>query len=130
MCTLYLSKTSDLIPNLSALALIYSIAIVADSFITFPRLPVIERLPFPFDKIDSINNISPPTRVQAKPVTTPATLLFSYLSRSNLGLPKISTTSSLETLMLYSSSIAIFLAAYRTILATCFSRPRTPDSRV
>ena len=89
----------------------YSMAMVADSFMTLPKLPVIVRFPFPFDKIDSINKISPPTLVQAKPVTTPATLLFSYLSRSNRGLPKISITSSLETLMLYASSIAIFFAA-------------------
>ena len=75
-------------------------AIVADSFMTLPKFPVIAIAPFPFDRIDSIKRISPPTRVQAKPVTTPATLLFSYLSRSNFGPPKISTISSFEILML------------------------------
>ena len=81
-------------PNSSACALMYSIAMVALSFITLPRLPVMFKLPFPLESIDSIKRISPPTLVQAKPVTTPATSLFSYLSRSNLGEPKTSTTSS------------------------------------
>ena len=31
---------------------------VADSFITFPKLPVKVRLPFPFEIMDSINKIS------------------------------------------------------------------------
>ena len=75
-------------------------AIVADSFITVPKFPVMVRFPFPFDKIDSIYSISPPTLVQAKPVTTPATSLLSYLSRSNLGGPNTLITSSLETLIL------------------------------
>jgi hypothetical protein len=35
-----------------------------------------------------MNKISPPTEVQAKPVTTPATS-FSYLSLSNLGTPSV-----------------------------------------
>ena len=73
---------------------------VEDSFITLPKFPVILSDPFPLDKIDSINKISPPTLVQANPVTTPATLLFSYLSRSNFGPPKISIISSLDILML------------------------------
>ena len=105
-------------------------AIVADSFITFPRFPVIFITPLPFDNIDSMNKISPPTRVQANPVTTPATLLFSYLSLSNLGAPKTSTTSFKDNFLLYGVSIAIFLATCLTILAICLSKPLTPDSRV
>ena len=76
----------------------YSIAMVADSFITFPKFPVILKAPFPLERMDSINKISPPTRVHANPVTTPATSLFSYLSRSSFGLPKTSTITSFETL--------------------------------
>ena len=38
----------------------YSRAMVADSFITFPKFPVIVKLPLPLDNADSINNISPP----------------------------------------------------------------------
>ena len=71
---------------------------VADSFITLPKFPVIFKPPFPLDKMDSINKISPPTRVHASPVTTPATSLFSYLSRSSFGLPKTSIIASFETL--------------------------------
>ena len=48
-------------------------AIVADSFIIFPRFPVILKLPFPGEIADSIKRMSPPTEVHAKPVTTPAT---------------------------------------------------------
>ena len=76
----------------------YCNAIVADSFITVPKLPVIERIPFPLDNIDSINKISPPTLVQARPVTTPAVSLFSNLSLF-LGVPKISSTFSEDKLV-------------------------------
>ena len=61
----------------------YSNAITADSFIIFPRLPVIDKFPLPSDNDDSMNKISPPTEVHARPVTTPAKLLFSYLSLKN-----------------------------------------------
>ncbi len=66
---------------------------VADSFITVPKLPVMVKFPLPLERMDSINKISPPTLVQAKPVTTPATLLFSYLSRSSFGPPRMSKIS-------------------------------------
>jgi hypothetical protein len=65
--------------------LLYSKAIVADSFITVPKFPVIVIAPLPGEIKDSIKRISPPTLVQANPVTTPATSLLSYLSLSNLG---------------------------------------------
>ena len=44
---------------------------MADSFITFPRFPVIDSLPLPGQKLVSINKMSPPTGVQAKPIETP-----------------------------------------------------------
>ncbi|MNL76475.1 hypothetical protein D3C87_2024490 [compost metagenome] len=69
--------------------------------------------PFPSEIKDSIKRISPPTLVHARPVTTPATSLFSYLSRSNLGTPKTVMISSSVTFLLYSSSIATALAALR-----------------
>ena len=51
----------------------YCNAITADSFITSPRLPVnVSFSPLPRDNDDSTNRISPPTAVQANPVTTPA----------------------------------------------------------
>ena len=87
-------------------------------------------MPFPFDKIDSINKISPPTLVHASPVTTPATSFDSYLPLINLAGPKISTIFSSEIFGLYSISVAIFLAQYLTIFAIFFSNPLTPDSLV
>ena len=67
--------------------------------------------PLPFETIDSINKISPPTLVQAKPVTTPATSLFSYLSRSKCDGPNTFSIISTEITVSYVSSIAIDLAA-------------------
>ena len=87
-------------PKNSAFARIYSKAIVTDSFITVPKLPVIVIAPFPFEIKDSINKISPPTEVQANPVTTPATSLFSYLSRSIRGDFNTSKISASETFTL------------------------------
>ncbi|MNY53136.1 hypothetical protein D3C86_1888670 [compost metagenome] len=81
-------------------------AIVADSFITFPRFPVIVRAPFPFDKILSIKRMSPPTLVQAKPVTTPGTSVISA-KVLGLGTPRISSTLSTEIFESNSFSIAI-----------------------
>ena len=65
------------IPNSFAFDFIYSIAIIADSFIILPKFPVIFKSPFPGETEDSMKSISPPTDVQASPVTTPATRLFS-----------------------------------------------------
>ena len=110
---LYLDSISGSNPKISALDLIYSKAIVADSFMTVPKFPVNVKFPFPNDINDSINKISPPTDVQANPVTTPATSLLSDLSRSNFGAPRILTISSSVTFTLYSSSIATDLAAFR-----------------
>merc|ERR1712224_793400 len=59
------------IPYLFPFAFKYSKAITADSFMTSPKLPVKVSLPFPFVFDVSINRISPPVLVHAKPVTTP-----------------------------------------------------------
>ncbi|MNI55638.1 hypothetical protein D3C73_1105990 [compost metagenome] len=45
--------------------------ILADSFITSPSCPVNINCPLPGINTPSINSISPPTGVQANPVTTP-----------------------------------------------------------
>ena len=51
---------------------------VALSRITLPMLPVsVKLLPDEALRLLSMNKISPPTGVQANPVTTPAVLLFS-----------------------------------------------------
>ena len=127
---LFLVKISGLIPRISAFALMYSKAIVADSFITLPKLPVMVMVPLPGEINDSINNISPPTLVQANPVTTPATSLLSYLSLIILGAPRTLIISSSVTFLLYSSSIATDLAAFLITCAIFASNPRTPDSLV
>jgi hypothetical protein len=44
---------------------------VDDSFITSPSLPVVFIRPLPGRRSASIDNRSPPTEVQASPVTTP-----------------------------------------------------------
>ena len=67
---------------------------MALSFITSPRFPVSVNLPFPCVKEDSINKISPPTLVQASPVTTPATLLFAYLVRDRPAPKNLNKSSS------------------------------------
>ena len=67
----------------------YSIAIVADSRITLPRFPVMVRLPFPFESIDSINKISPPTLVQAKPVKIARQVLDEKKTEEQEGLDDI-----------------------------------------
>ena len=72
MWILYFSNGNFSNPISSFFDLINSKDIVADSFITFPRLPVIVNCPLPSEIADSINRISPPADVQAKPVTTPA----------------------------------------------------------
>ena len=54
-----------------ALDLMYENAAWADSFITSPSFPVSFSAPFPGILVDSINNISPPNAVHAKPITTP-----------------------------------------------------------
>ena len=94
MCILYLSKGNWLISSLSEFDFRYSKAIVADSFSTLPKFPVIPRLPLPFDSEDSIKRISPPTAVHASPVTTPAILLFSARSRLIFTGPRIVLRSS------------------------------------
>ena len=55
ICTLYFSKISCFIPSFSALDFMYSKAMVADSFITLPKFPVMFRVPFPLLMVDSIN---------------------------------------------------------------------------
>ena len=116
-------------PKLSCFALMYSREIVADSFITFPRFPVMVRFPFPLLKMLSMNKMSPPTEVQAKPVTTPGTSIISdeFL---DIGTPRISSIFCSSILGSYSFSIVICNATQREILAICFSKFLTPLSLV
>ena len=73
MCTFQFSNSDSSIPSCAACEWTYSRAKMADSFITSPRLPVMVSLALlPRLKLDSTKRISPPTAVQASPVTTPA----------------------------------------------------------
>ena len=114
----------------SGWALMYCQAICADSFMTSPRLPVMDRTPLPLETELSTKRISPPSSVQARPVTTPGASLPCCLSWKAVGRPRYSRRCSFFTTFGYSSSRAIFFAVTRAIFAICFSRPRTPDSCV
>ena len=109
----------------------YCMAIIADSFMTSPKFPVnVSFSPLLLLRLDSTNNISPPTAVHAKPVTTPAYSFPSYLSREYSFIPKYSCKSFTVIVCGYSSSNAFFRAIFRIILAIFLSNSRTPDSRV
>ena len=58
-------------PNWSARLRRKDRAARADSRITLPRLPVSSTLPLPGITLASTSRISPPTAVQARPLTTP-----------------------------------------------------------
>ena len=117
-------------PNSSCFALMYSKESVALSFITFPRLPVMVREPLPSDRILSMKRISPPTLVQARPVTTPDISAISEEFDWDIGTPKISSICSIDILGLYSFSMAICNATHLVIAAMFFSNLLTPLSRV
>ena len=62
---------------------------------TSPKLPVKVNFPLPFVLELSINNMSPPVLVQARPVTTPGITCSEYFLGSIPG-PNDFITSSLE----------------------------------
>ena len=76
ICKSHWSNTRGSICKYSACDFKNVSAVIADSFITSPNEPVRVSFPVPLVRELSINKISPPTLVQAKPVTTPATSLF------------------------------------------------------
>ena len=86
---------------------------MADSFITSPRFPVNVSFPLPLFRLASIYNMSPPTRVHAKPIATPESLAFAYFSLEYLVGPRIFSRSSTLIVTLDSSSIATRLATCR-----------------
>ena len=64
-------------------------AACALSFITSPSWPVRISWPRPGMRVASMNRMSPPTGVQARPVATPGTLVRIATSFSNRGAPRI-----------------------------------------
>lgn len=84
----FFSKTGGMIPYSKHLDLTKDFAALTDSCITSPSFPVISILPFPGIITDSIVNNSPPTSVQASPVTIPVPSLFSISPYLNFLTPR------------------------------------------
>ena len=80
MCKSFFLKISGSIPSVSARDLTRLKAACALSFITSPSWPVRSNLPSPGIFVASINKMSPPNGVQAKPVATPGKLVRSAIS--------------------------------------------------
>ena len=68
-------------------------AACADSFITSPSWPVRISLPVPGVREASMNRMSPPTEVQARPVATPGTEVRSASSLSKRRAPRMACRS-------------------------------------
>ncbi len=73
-------KADSGMPRSSACARTHECAAWADSRITSPSLPVIVIRPDPRERLASINKMSPPTGVHARPVATPGTSVRSATS--------------------------------------------------
>ena len=105
-------------------------AACALSFMTSPSWPVRMSLPLPRTRLDSMNRMSPPAGVQARPVATPGTLVRSATSFSKRGAPRMpsNVAASIDTCV--ARPEAIDTAALRSSAPICRSRLRTPASRV
>ena len=83
------SKRLASMPSAAARFLTRLSAACALSFITSPSWPVRISRPPPGIRVASMNRMSPPTGVQARPVATPGTLVRIATSLSNRGRPRI-----------------------------------------
>src|SRR5690348_8630870 len=156
----YLLWKSGSMPSRSLRARTTDCAAWMDSFITSPSCPVRISLPLPGTTVASMLSRSPPTWVQARPVTRPTSFCSSarpklcrrtprYLSRLPestlmvfLGFAAFAAATACLTSPLSKASFACLRAALRSsasvsslttlrqILASSRSRLRTPDSRV
>ena len=81
-------------------------------------------------RVASMNKMSPPTGVQARPVATPGMLVRIATSFSNRGAPRIGTRSSRVTRIGPLCPSAMRTAALRSTWPISRSRFRTPASRV
>jgi hypothetical protein len=124
------SKRFSSMPRSSARFLTIDSAACALSRITSPSWPVRMSLPEPGMRVASMNSMSPPTGVQARPVATPGTLVRMATSFSNCGEPRIVWRSSGVMRIFPLSPSAMRTAAWRSALPISRSRFRTPDSRV
>jgi hypothetical protein len=120
-------------PSFSALARTQESAASADSFITSPSWPVSRSrtsLP-PGIAVASMNRMSPPALVRARPTTTPGMVVRSAVSGRCGGGPSASDTNAASIVTGPSGRVsATRRAALRIRLAMKRSRLRTPASRV
>ena len=100
------------------------------SFITSPSWPVSSSRPPPGVRVASMNRMSPPTGVQARPVATPGTLERMATSFSKRTGPRISSISSTPMRFLPVAPSANSTATCRSTRPISRSRLRTPASRV
>ena len=101
------------------------------SCITSPSLPVCLTLPLPGSITDSMVRISPPTSVQARPVTTPTMSSASVSPKRNFRTPaNFSRFFRRDRRPSWSCLVTISFTALRARLAISRSRLRTPASRV
>ena len=87
-CRSLFSRKSTGMPSSAACARTYESAACADSFMTAPSWPVSTSCPLPGMRVTSMNRMSPPVGVQARPVATPGCSVRSATSREDLGRPE------------------------------------------
>ena len=87
-------------------------------------------MPWPWVLAASMNRMSPPTGVQARPVATPGTAVRMATSLSNRGGPSTFSTSASVMRTWLSPPSAIRIAALRKARPISRSSARTPASRV
>ena len=106
-------------PSAAARFLTIDSAACALSFITSPSWPVRMSLPGPGMRVASMNRMSPPTGVQARPVATPGTLVRIAISLSKRGAPRIATRSSRAIVIGPLLPSAMRTAAWRSAWPIC-----------
>ena len=125
------SSISASMPSDCARALTSDSAACALSFITSPSWPVRISLPLPGMRAASMNRMSPPTGVHARPVATPGMPLRIATSASNLRAPRIGVQIvGADRRAARRVPSAMRTATWRNTLPISRSRLRTPASRV
>ena len=127
----FFSKASSAMPKALALERTTVLAASTDSFITSPMEPVRVMTPLPGITAASMVNRSPPTSVQAKPVTWPTWFSFAARPKSYIFTDRNFSRLSAFTV----TGAASFLrrsnfTTLRQILLISRSKERTPASRV
>src|SRR2546429_1715967 len=129
-CTSVCVNASSGIPSAPARARNKLHAACADSFITSPSCPVKVIWPFPGIWIASMNMMSPPTGVHARPVATPTSGLRPATSLCTLGWPAYFSRFFAVTFTVVARPSTTSSAALRSTPWISRSSWRTPASRV